>query len=86
MINCEVCHQKITRNDEYYIVTVDDSDLQEVVIKITTDIGGCEHCEGDERAYLVYKFNKELDPDEMDMVVSGELLSSYLSDHGVTDK
>ncbi|WP_336077174.1 hypothetical protein [Paenibacillus sp. 203] len=82
---CEVCSQKINSHEDYYIVTVDDADLMKVVDEISKLIGGCEHCEGSERGHLAHNYNKDLGPDEAEMDVSGESLSSYLSDQGVSD-
>ncbi|WP_186785979.1 RES family NAD+ phosphorylase [Paenibacillus agilis] len=83
--NCEVCRQKINSEDEYYIVSVDDAVLENVVDKISKEIGGCEYCEGQERGYLAYKFNQDLDSEETPIDASGESLSSYLGDRDVPD-
>lgn len=88
-LTCDNCSIDILENDIYYVVNIEDELLAEVADIISEDIGGCEHCEGNERGYFVHKFNNDpfdrssrIDFDD----VREMNVSEYLYDQGVPEE
>ncbi|WJH37088.1 hypothetical protein N6H14_16285 [Paenibacillus sp. CC-CFT747] len=89
-IHCKVCQRTVVEGQEYFIVSVPEDKLEELADLISADIGGCEHCEGNERAHFVHIFND--DPHDtssrmsLDDALSGMSVSEYLYDKGVPEE
>ncbi|SEB27525.1 RES family NAD+ phosphorylase [Paenibacillus sp. 276b] len=82
---CEICNQQMTENEEYHMLSVKEHFLIPIADKFSEDIGGCEHCYGNEMSALAVKLND--DPDDTTPLYSGGSYykaGEYLSEkHGV---
>ncbi|MCL6663513.1 RES family NAD+ phosphorylase [Paenibacillus amylolyticus] len=87
-IQCECCNNDIAVTS-HYIITVPEHVKYEVADVLSEGIGGCEHCEGNDRASFVHSFNN--DPWDRDSridfnTVRGDNAVLYVGEQKVPDE
>lgn len=48
---CAICNHQMSENEEFYRLSVEEQFLIPIADKLSEDIGGCEHCNGNEDSY-----------------------------------
>ncbi|NGZ77174.1 RES domain-containing protein [Saccharibacillus sp. VR-M41] len=88
-LRCENCSRSIVKYDVYYFVNIENDLLETATEALSEEIGGCENCEGNERAHMVHSFNNDpfdqesrIDFDD----VRGISVSEYLYDQRVPEE
>lgn len=86
---CDNCSVEIVVDDVFFTVEIGDEILEDVADSISEDIGGCEHCEGNNRGYYVHSYNN--DPfDKSSRIEFDDVretdVSEYLYNQGVPEE
>ncbi|MNW40227.1 hypothetical protein D3C74_173350 [compost metagenome] len=87
-IICECCYKKIATTN-HYMITIPEEVQHAIADALSEDIGGCEHCEGNERASYVNAFNNDPWSKEsrIDLEsVSGDSATHYVGEQDVPDE
>ncbi|GAA0853909.1 RES domain-containing protein [Paenibacillus glucanolyticus] len=86
-LDCEGCDRDIEEEEVYFILSVDDTTLNDIADKVGENISGCSYCEGEERAYFVHAFNDDpFDPSSRMEEPEGMSVESYLFDQDVPEE
>jgi len=87
-LSCDCCKVKISIDQSYGIITINDDVIETIISNLGEDVGGCEYCEGNERGYLVNAYNN--DPfdtsSRMEHPEGNMSVGEYLSWKGVPDE
>jgi hypothetical protein len=86
-LECEFCHSEIEGEEYYYLTTILNDGLEKMGNILSVDIGGCENCEGNERASFVHAYNDDpFDPESRIEIEGGVDVSEYLFTQGVPEQ
>lgn len=86
-LQCDNCNAEIEIGEDYHIITMAQSTLEDVADILSEDIAGCFQCEGDELARFAHSFNKDPYDSESRIELSlGTEVSEYLSSRDVPDE
>lgn len=84
-LKCDCCQKEIPLSSLYGVITIYDNIIDDILSELSSNVGGCEYCEGSERAHLVSVFNDDpWDPDSRMEPAEGDTnVSTYLQEEGV---
>lgn len=86
-ICCSCCNEEIKEGEDYYLFTVEDEIIDDIADRGGQYIGGCEHCEGEERWNLVNAYNNDPHDKSSRMDAPGGIsVSEYLYDREVPEE
>lgn len=82
---CDCCQKDIPLSKTYGVITVKDDEIEGVLEKLSSNVGGCEYCEGSERNHLVHVFNDDpwAPESRMEPAEGNTDLGTYLQEEGV---